>query len=389
MQQFWKILQRELQLIRHDSDLFLLALIAPLFYSLFYGSLYINKTERDVPIAVVDCDRTPTSRIFIRSLDAHEMLSVSFTTSDMAEAKALFNTTDVQGIVYIPARFEAEVKGGKSVQVPVYVNTTHFLVSNDINKGVTSVALTLAAGVHLNTTMAKGVSRNQALPTVEPLRVEIRPLFNKTESYGDFLTPALLILVIQQLLFLLLGQAYAKEREEKSLAGLYELAGRNTVRALIGKTFFYFVLFCSYAMLFFTVHFGLFSLPLESSLFETMVFTLLFLVAVTVWILFVVSFFTRKILALQVIALTTYPIFLISGYSWPLASLPTVLRVIAECVPLTPYLAGFSRLTLMGANLKDVVPEILHLSLLAIAGALLTFYRYKVVFEKMNAHIHR
>lgn len=382
VQQFWKVVQREIQIILHDSDVFILALLAPLFYSLFYGSLYINKFEHDVPIAIVDCDRTPTSRLLIRSLDAHEMLTVACISENIDEATSRLNTFDIQGIVFIPPRFEADIRSGKGATIPLYVNTTRFLVANDITKAVTSVGFTLAAGIRMNASMASGMNSGQARQSLEPLNVDIRPLYNTTESYGDFLTPALLVLVLQQVFFLLLGQTFAKELEEGSLKSLYVVAGRNVWKALVYKTSFYSVLFFSYAFLFFSVHFQLFHIPIRGSILVLLVFTLLYLCTLTLWILFIVSFFKRKILALQVIALTTYPMFLISGYSWPLFSLPALLRLLAYTLPLTPYLAGFSRIAFMGAQLQNILGELLHLVLLMCFSGLAVQYRYRSLFKE-------
>ncbi len=382
MKNIWKIVLREIQLILHDSDVFLLALLAPLFYSLFYGSLYIYKTERDVQIAIVDCDETPMSRFFIRSLDAHELVTVSVVEGSMEEATNKLNQLDVQGIIYIQNRFEADLRAGKGVTIPVYLNTTRFLVSNDINKAVTSVGLTLAAGVRMNSSMAKGLNSSQARSTVEPLQLDFRPLFNTTESYGDFLIPALLVLILHQVLFLLFGQTFAKEREEKTLSSLYLLADKNIFKALMGKTLFYVVLFIAYSLLFYSVLFSLFQIPMRGSFIVLNWVTIIFLLTSSLWFLIIVSYFKRKILALQVIALTTYPLFLISGYSWPLSSLPTLLHFFALGIPLTPYLSAFSRIVFMGASIGDIYTELLHLVVLLCIAAVITYLRYDTIFKK-------
>lgn len=51
---FFAILRRELEDLLKDRDIMILVLIAPLFYSIFYSTIYLNKTEFEIPVAVLD-----------------------------------------------------------------------------------------------------------------------------------------------------------------------------------------------------------------------------------------------------------------------------------------------------------------------------------------------
>jgi ABC-2 type transport system permease protein len=110
--------------------------------------------------------------------------------------------------------------------------------------------------------------------------------------------------------------------------------------------------------------------------------TILFLLAVTYFGVFIASLFRRKIIALQVLSFTSYPIFLSCGYSWPVQAMPRPLQLLAQCYPATPFLAGFTRITQMGAGIADVQQELLHLLVLVLTGFIIAHGRWGVVVKK-------
>lgn len=362
----WQIVKREIGLIIPDRNLISVLLIAPIFYSFFYGSIYWNKVETDVPIVIIDQDQSTTSRRFVRMLDANQLIYVSEDACDLNTAKNKIISGDSHAIIFIPKNFEAELKSGKGSDIKSFLNTSRFLISNDINKAVNEVAATLGAGIRLKYYQANGYNFDQAKELIEPIKVEIRPLFNFTESYGDFLIPSVLILILHQTLLLGLSESIAKERENKSIKDLFTLANNKAATAIIGKGFFYVVLYSVYATFFFSVNFYVFKLPFNGSIAAFSISTLLMLTSVVFMSVFISSFFDRKIIAIQFLTLSSYPVFLISGYSWPFEVLPIPIKLFSLLIPFTPYSTTLTRLTAMDGGFSNVYIQLIHLFILAV-----------------------
>lgn len=382
LRSFYEVLKREARFIIKDMDLVTIVLLSPLFYAFFYTSIYSYKTEKEVPVTVVDMDRSHTSEMLIRDLDAHQLINVSEVVPDYSSGIDRIYRLEAQGLVYIPKGFESSLKSGQGTDLKMYLNTSRFLVSNDLNKAINEVTGTLAAGVRIRYFQAQGFSFTQAKEISEPLRSEIKPLFNPTESYGDFLIPGLLVLILQQTLLIGLSESVAKEREEGSLLQLYKSAGRNIFTTISGKGAFYFLLYSSYALLFYTLHFSIFKISFKGSVSAAAVMTAMFLFDAVCLAILVSSFFKRKIISLQVVAFTSYPVFLMSGYAWPFQAMPSCIKLIGNLLPGTPYLNAFNRIIQMGAGFRDIMPELIHLSALAIAGFLITAIRMKLLIKK-------
>jgi len=355
---FASIAAREAERIRHDTDILLIILVAPLFYAFFYGAVYVEKGEQDVPVVIVDGDRTPLSRELARRIDAHQLVRVAGETGDLHAGERVIETGEAEGVVVIPEGFAKGVATGRGGDVTLELNTTRFLVSNDMNRGITEACRSLSG--------AKGGG---------PLRVEVLPMFNTTESYGDFLIPGILVVILQQTMWIGLAESLGKEREAGTLSGVKLQAGGRGWLVIAGKLSVYVTIFAAFSLFLYTVHFSLFAIPFRGSPLLFAGVLLLFLCAAGSVGFFVATFFPKKILALQILGFTSYPIFLMTGYSWPSIAMPECLRVVAMAFPMTPFLGASTRILEMGAGPAEVAREAVHLVVLIVLGWGLSVWR--------------
>ena len=371
------VFRRELRIVVKDVNIISVILLAPLVYPILYGSIYTHKIETNVPIVVVDEDRSDLSRTLTRYADAHQLIAVQKVVGDINEAKDLLYRLEAEAIIYIPSGFEASLKSGQGTDIKIMLNNSRFLVSNDINRAFTEVTETIGAGVRLKYYESKGLSVEQAKTQIEPVAIDMRPLFNFIESYGDFLVPGLLVLIIQQTLLMGVAESLAAERERGTLIDLFQTANRSIWTSIHGKGLLYLMLFSAYTFFYFVVHFTFYKLNFTGSISALSLLTVLFLLAVVYLALFLSSFFHSKLIALQVIVFTSYPLFLLSGYSWPVQAMPMPLQILAQCLPITPYLHAFIRITQMGAGWQHIWPECIQLLILAGLGYALCHVRVR------------
>lgn len=373
---------REIRLIIKDRNLISVLLIAPIFYAFFYGSIYNNKSEVNVPITVVDFDKSFLSNRLIRNLDSHQLISIYNVTKDFYEAKKEFKNLNSYAILVIPNGFESELKKGKNIELKLFLNNTRFLISNDINKAINEVVLFTNSSIRLKYFQTQGFSFEQSRELIEPIHLEIRSLFNFTESYGDFLIPAVLILILHQTLLIGLSESFAKERENKTLIDLFNLSDSSIHNIILGKVSFYLILYFSYSIFFFGIVFYVFKINFIGSAIIFSIATLLMIISTTFLSILISSFFERKIIAIQYLALSSYPIFLISGYSWPQESLPFILNILSWLIPFTPYSNASIKISQMGANGINIIFIIIHLFLLSIIYYTISYIRLNQLIKK-------
>jgi ABC-2 type transport system permease protein len=81
-------------------------------------------------------------------------------------------------------------------------------------------------------------------------------------------------------------------------------------------------------------------------------------------------------------AFSTYPIFLITGYSWPFESLPLALQWLSNLLPTTPFIVLYTAIVQSGASLWDNPSVLLHLILLFAFYSTICFIRLKYLMGR-------
>jgi len=377
-----RIIKREIDLIISDIDLIAMLLAAPLFYSFFYGTMYVNKMEREIPVAVYDEDRSYESYQFVKDLNASSLIDIKFYLQQPDEIKDELISEKIEGVIFIPKNFSTDLKLNRGVTVKTFLNTQRFLHANDLNKAINEVTFARSEKLKIQLLTSNNYSIEQATESSTPLKDEIKLLFNPSESYGDFLIPAILVLVLQQTLFMGLGQSMAKENEMNKFDEVIQLSLSDPKKFIIGKALFYIALYLSYSLLFFTVHLIIFKIPFRGSYLALLVMTFLLLLSISFIAILIGSLFSKKVHALILISFTTYPLFFFTGYSWPVFSMPTVAQLIGYLIPTTPYLQSLNRILFMGAGLNHLIPELINILLLTFLYFFVAIYFLKKKFKR-------
>jgi len=63
---------------------------------------------------------------------------------------------------------------------------------------------------------------------------------------------------------------------------------------------------------------------------------------------------------LRLAAFTSYPLFFLSGASWPLEAMPGLLRFLSWFDPMSPLLDAGDRALRLGASAAEIGPSLLH-----------------------------
>ena len=353
---------------------------------------------------MVDQDRTPLSRQLVRMADAHSLLQVSERPVSLAEAEGLVLAGRVGGILVVPAGFERDVQLGLRARVGVFADASTFLVYRQVATGFLETVGTLSAGIDIRRLEARGRAEGAARALRDPVPFLVRPLFNPTEGYASYVVPAVLVLILQQTLLIGIGLLGGTSAELSSRAGTggsrspiaEELPSchpeeprpsratrdpqprrlpRDPPRRqrslgmtrLLGRTLFYLALYSVYSVFVFTVVYRLYGFPERSRALDLSLFALPFLLACIFLALALGALFTRRETAMQVLLFTSLPSVFLAGFAWPLEAVPSWLRAASLLIPSTSGIAGFLRLTEMGAQLRHVRFE--WLVLWALAGA--------------------
>ena len=124
----WNVIFREeLRNIFRDSGVLIFFILVPLAYPLLYSFIYTNEVVREVPVAVVDADRSATSRDYLRRTDATADIRIAAYCANMEEARELLKHREVYGIIYIPSDFTSRLSRGEQSYVSLFSDMSGML----------------------------------------------------------------------------------------------------------------------------------------------------------------------------------------------------------------------------------------------------------------------
>lgn len=380
MKEVLEILKREIRNVSKDSSLFLILLLAPILYAFMYGSIYLNKGEEKVRLALIDNDGTAISRTLTQQLNSTSMIEI-VTSSNISEAQEMMFQGEVQGYFYIQSGFEKNIFSLKQTNVNLVLNASRFLPSSDLLSTATKVCLTVGAGVRKTYFNKQGMGEDEAMKMTNPINMDYRPLYNSSMTYGAFLLPGLLAIILQQTLLIGVAAAFTSEREEKKLLNLYQISKQNISKMIFGKSLLYFIVFMIFGFFFSVVNFSVFDVEVRGNYFDLAVVSALFIATIIVFGMLIGSFFKTKLFAFQVLVFSSYPIFLITGYSMPYQALPRFVQILSDMLPTSPFLKTYISIVQAGGSLSDNLSSVIHLVVLWIVFELLLILRIKYLVK--------
>ena len=369
-------LRNEVKAIISDGGALLILFGASIVYPVAYSVAYKNEVIHELPVAFVDLDKTLSSRTISRMIDATEKTKVNIKPGSLTEAEELFWEGKVNGVILIPEGFEKNIVKGTSATISVYCDASHFLMYKETLASTLAVSSTYGAGVEITRLMSSGSSREQAMMQRDPLQAKFRMLYNPVGSYGGYVMPGILLIILQQALLVGIGMISGASREKKDhiIPGLR--FGNTALPIIIGRSLAYFgvALITSSFMLLWVYNW--FGFPSKSGYFNVFVLLIPYIFA-TIFMGFTISFLFRKREQSIMFLVFLSPIVLfMSGISWPKTSMPAIINLISSILPSSFMVPAYLRVRTMGVPLTDVTHELTVLCLQTLIYCILAVTLY-------------
>ena len=119
-----------------DASVLMLLIGSCILYAFFYPSAYSGEVPVRMPVAVIDMDRSGTSRSLVTRLDALQQAEVTARLPSPAEGLRQLREGRVSALVVIPEGFERRILSGGQGVVALYGNGAYLLRSSTALAGV-------------------------------------------------------------------------------------------------------------------------------------------------------------------------------------------------------------------------------------------------------------
>ncbi|PIO98688.1 ABC transporter permease [Pleomorphomonas carboxyditropha] len=376
---FRRVLLAELRQIGARPGLMFMLAPFPLLLFALLAVVFHLGLPRDLPIAVVDLDRSTLSRQMVRMVDAAPDVAVAREAGTLAEGRQLLLSGKAYAVVLIPVRTERDVLAGRRPEVVLFYNNQYMTPGSLVARSVGGVLGTVAAGISVEARVARGADVESATQAVTPVPVRQSALFNPSLEYVQFLLAAVMPTVLQ--IFIGASAALSFARDRQGVAGLgrsLRLGGtlfRTTAGKLAPYTLAYLlVLWGADALLF-----GPMGARFGGSLAFHAAYGLVFVLASQMLGAAAALVARDTVSALAAVGVIASPAFGFTGITFPRLSMNGFSRFWADLLPVTHYLELRTDNILRGAPLETSLPAfgcLLGLALIYGGVALLLLWRH-------------
>jgi len=357
------VLKIEFQTMFKDRGVVIMFVLGPLAYPILYCSLYKNETLIDVPIAAVDCSRSPQSRELLRHIDATQNVAVISKYGTLAEAKEAYNEKKVHGVVYIPADFSKKLATGDQTSVSIYCDISSFMYYRIINQACSNSVLAMSNQIQVERLNANGITGESANVISNPIPYNGVILYNEGAGFASFLMPVILVIILFQTLFLGIGMIAGTSREENRFHVLVSSSVHRggTVRVIIGKSICYFLMYAPWAFYALELIPRIFNLPHIGIPFDVMMLMIPFLLATIFFSMTVSVFIPNRETGIVIFMFMSLILVFLSGVSWPQSNINGFWRAFAWMYPSTCGVQAYMKINTLGADLHHISFEYISL----------------------------
>ena len=346
---------KEFRQIARDRRTLLILLFVPVFFLLVYGYA-LSFDVRNIPLAVQDNDRSSASREVISAFVNSGYFDFVAAVAGDAEIVRRLDDGSARAVLVIPAGFGRDVRTARAARLQIIIN------GDNANTATTVVGY--AVGLVSAISARYEVEARVASPAGPLLTAETRIWYNPELRSTLFLVPGLIAYIAMLTAVVSTALSIVREKEVGTMEQV-RMSPVGPLAYVVGKTVPYFAVSLVSALAIIGVSMLLFDLPVRGSWWLLVASVSIFLVGALAFGVLISTLAETQQVAFQVAVLTSYlPTLMLSGFIFPISSMPAALQAITYAVPARYFLRA-----LRGILLKGVGVEMLWRDL----GALVLF----------------
>ena len=348
--------RKEFRQIRRDARTLLILAFVPVFFLLLYGYA-LNFDIRNVALAVEDRDGSPESRAVVAAFVNSGYFDLVASIYSPREAERLLDRNDARAVLVIPEGFSRQVQRGETAPLQVIIDGDNANTATTVMGYAASILRGVAPGLPARV----GV---EAAPLVS---AEPRIWYNPELRSTLFLVPGLIAYIAMITAVASTALSIVREKEVGTMEQV-QMAPIGTLSFVIGKTIPYFLISLGSAVLVILASMVLFDLPMRGSWPALIAALSVFLIGALATGLLISTISDTQQVAFQIALLISFlPTIMLSGFIFPIASMPQALQIVTTVVPARYFLVALRGIVLKGAPLSHLVAPLVALSVYAAA----------------------
>ncbi|MDY6832322.1 MAG: ABC transporter permease [Thermodesulfobacteriota bacterium] len=356
------LMRKEFIHIFRDRRSLMILFLMPLMMMFVFGYA-INMDVKNIRLGICDLSRTPESRALVETVDASPYFDIKARYTDPRQTAGLFEQRAIRAAVIIPRNLVRAMAGAGEPVVAV------------ITDGTDANTATLAQNYLESLLLERSLEAGGA---GQPVRIKTRILYNPDMESAHFVVPGIVALLLIMIGALLTSVTIAREKETGTMEQIL-VSPIQPHEVVLGKAVPYLVL--AFGIAVFIIIFGhlWFSVPMLGSWSYLMVACLLYLVtSLAIGLLISTLVATQQVAMMLSLVATLLPSVMLSGFVFPVASMPLPLQGISQVIPATHFLVIIRGIMLKGNGPADLWPSALAMVAVGVLFITIAIRRFRL-----------
>lgn len=330
---------------------------------------------RNIPLAMLDNDRSAESRQLLDSYLASGQFQLEFVVDSEAELTRLIDAGAVKAGLIIPRGYGREIAARQQVSVAFFIDGSDPSVANTALSSARLIGQARGNALMLETIERRGAINMQA-----PIDIRTRVWYNPDMLSVYFMIPALIGLILQLQATMLTSGAIVRERERGTIEQLIVTPIRP-FELMLGKTLPYMLVAFFMVIEVLVVGSFWFKVPIRGNIVFLLFASLLFLLVVLGLGLMISTVASNQQESMLLTIATILPSVFLSGFIYPISGLPQWLQAVSYVIPLSYFIDIVRSTMLKGVGFDVLASKVLILGLFAAVLLIVASLRFKKRLE--------
>lgn len=359
------ILKKEFRSVFRDPRMRIVIFGVPIIQTLLFGYA-VTLDVRHVRLAIIDRDNTPESRALIARFLGSDYFDAVLQTNDEHQAQALIDAAEASAILQVNAGFSASLRAGHSTGILLIVDGS----DSNTARLVLNYSTLISSAYNNEIMLEQAMRQSGRFIAVGNVDLRTRAWFSQNLESRNFFVPGVMAVLVMLVSLMLTGMAIVREKEVGTIEQIMVTPIRR-FEFIFGKCAPFILIGFLNVVAVTIVGVYWFEIPIRGSFPLLLLGTTFFLLSTLGIGLFISTVSQTQQQAMMTTFFFFFPAMLLSGFVYPIASMPLVVQWMTWLNPLRYFMVIIRGVFLKGVGLDILWPQMA--ALLAIGLGVMTF----------------
>lgn len=368
MKRFFGFVKKEFYHIFRDKRSLFILFGMPIAQIMLFGFAITNEIN-NVDIAILDKSQDGTTQEITNKIAASKYFSIQRYLKNENEIEAIFRKGKVKAVLVFENDFSKKLETDYNAAVQIITDATDPNTANTVSNFVSSILQKYQQEINKNV-----VIPYQIIP-------ETRMVYNQELKSVFMFVPGVMTIILMLVSAMMTSISVTKEKELGTMEILL-VSPLKPYLVIIGKVVPYILLSVINAVVIILLSIFIFKMPVQGSFFLLGLESILFIVSsLALGILISTISDTQQTAMMISLMGLMLPVILLSGFIFPLTSMPVPLQVMSNIIPAKWFIIIIKGIMLKGVGIAYVWKETLILFGMTVFFLALSIKKYKIRLE--------